>query len=50
MNKIKLICFDMDGTLISQNSWYKPNLALGNTAEEDQEMYDAYGRGGFIIF
>lgn len=35
----------MDGTLISQNSWYKLNLALGITAEEDQEMYDAYGRG-----
>lgn len=45
MNNVKLVCFDMNDTLISQNSWYKLNLALGVTAYEDQEMYDAYGRG-----
>jgi phosphoserine phosphatase len=42
---IKLVCFDMDGTLITENSWYKLNLALGITAEEDQDMYDAYISG-----
>lgn len=41
----KLICFDMDGTLVSQNSWYKLNLALGLTAEQDKQMYDLYGAG-----
>jgi phosphoserine phosphatase len=45
MNDIKLVCFDMDDTLINQNSWYKLNLALGVTPEEDKEMYAAYGSG-----
>ena len=35
----------MDDTIISQNSWYKLNLALGVTHEEDTEMYDSYGAG-----
>lgn len=43
--KIKLICFDMDGTLIAENSWYKLNVALGVTPEEDQEMYNSYIKG-----
>jgi len=45
MNDTKLVCFDVDDTLISQNSWYVLNLALGMTPEEDLEMYEAYGRG-----
>jgi len=45
MNEIKLICFDMDDTLIDQNSWYKLNIALGVTPEEDQQMYDDYVGG-----
>ncbi len=45
MNKVKLICFDMDETLIKQNSWYVLNIALGITPEEDLEMYEAYVRG-----
>lgn len=43
--EIDLICFDMDDTLITQNSWYKLNLALGVTHEEDVEMYTAYESG-----
>lgn len=35
----------MDDTLISQNSWYKLNLALGVTHEEDLQMYNAYVKG-----
>ena len=35
----------MDDTLITQNSWYKLNLALGITADEDKEMYDAFVKG-----
>jgi len=45
MDKIKLICFDMDDTLISQNSWYILNTTLGITQEEDQQMYTDYERG-----
>ena len=45
MPVIKLVCFDMDDTLINQNSWYKLNVALGVTAAEDQGMYDSYGKG-----
>jgi len=45
MNNIKLVCFDMDGTLINQNSWQQLNLALGVTSAEDTEMYEAYGDG-----
>lgn len=45
MNNIKLVCFDLDGTLITENSWYKLNTALGVTAEEDKTMYDQYSRG-----
>lgn len=42
MNKIKLVCFDLDGTLITENSWFKLNIALGITAEEDKKMSDSY--------
>lgn len=43
--KIKLICFDLDKTLTHQNSWYDLNLALGMTADEDQQLYDEYYAG-----
>lgn len=43
--KIKLICFDLDKTLTHQNSWFDLNLALGMTAEEDQQLYDEYYEG-----
>ncbi len=45
MEDIKLVCFDMDDTLIHQNSWYKLNIGLGVTAVQDREMYEAYGAG-----
>lgn len=45
MDSIKLVCFDMDGTLIEQNSWYALNTALGVTPAEDLAMYEAYGAG-----
>jgi len=38
MENIKLICFDMDDTLIKQNSWYELGMALGITPEEDKDM------------
>jgi len=44
---IKLVCFDLDRTLIKENSWYDLNLALGITHEEDTAMYDDYMAGKF---
>jgi phosphoserine phosphatase len=40
--RIKLICFDMDGTLITNNTWFDFNIAMGITAEEDEKLYSAY--------
>ncbi len=45
MQTTKLVCFDMDDTLIKQNSWYKLNVSLGVTPEEDKKMYEAYSKG-----
>jgi len=44
---IRLVCFDLDKTLITSNSWYDLNLALGITHEEDTAMYDDYMAGKF---
>jgi len=35
----------MDDTLISQNSWYKLNLAVGITDAEDMQMYTDFVNG-----
>lgn len=43
--KIKLICFDLDDTLITKNSWKRLNLRLGVTVEKDREMYNDYMAG-----
>ncbi|MES2213872.1 MAG: HAD family phosphatase [Patescibacteria group bacterium] len=45
MENIKLICFDLDKTLITHNSWYELNLALGVTHEEDQQLFNDYKDG-----
>lgn len=42
---IKLVCLDLDETLITHNSWLNLGLALGMTKERDQELYDQYSRG-----
>src|SRR3954468_15869726 len=47
MPEIKLVCFDLDKTLIKQNSWYELNLGLGMTPEEDQALLDGYTQGKF---
>lgn len=39
MQKIKLIIFDLDETLISTNSWLKLNTALSISEQEDYTMY-----------
>lgn len=42
---IKLVCFDLNKTLISENTWYDLNLAMGISEEEDKAMLDSYFRG-----
>ncbi|MEI7689161.1 MAG: HAD family phosphatase [Candidatus Nomurabacteria bacterium] len=42
---IKLICFDLDKTLINTNSWKELGLSLGISAEEDKIMYLDYKAG-----
>ncbi len=46
-NNIKLVCFDLDQTLIEQNSWYKLNLGLGVTADEDKGLFEKYIKDKF---
>lgn len=43
----KLICFDFDGTLTNQSSWYLFNTHFGMTAEEDASLFDQYIHNGF---
>lgn len=45
MPMIKLVCFDLDDTLIRQHSWYTLNRSLGITDEEDRRWYEAYMTG-----
>lgn len=42
---MKLICFDLDGTLTKENSWHALNTTLGMTAERDEELLSSYGAG-----
>ncbi|MFZ2200000.1 MAG: HAD-IB family phosphatase [Microgenomates group bacterium] len=44
-NDIRLVCFDLNKTLISENTWYDLNLAMGISEEEDKAMLDSYIRG-----
>ncbi len=41
----KLVCFDVDGTLTKENSWYTLNVALGMAPERDAELYEQYVNG-----
>lgn len=41
----KLIVFDLNKTLIQENSWYKLNLAMGVTPEEDEMLMAWAGEG-----
>lgn len=45
MNQVKLICFDLDQTLITHSSWRELGLALGISYDEDQEMFNEYKEG-----
>ncbi len=43
--EIKLVCFDLDQTLINENSWSELSLALGVSKELDDELYRAFKAG-----
>lgn len=42
---IKLICFDLNKTLIQDNSWLNLNLAMGISEKEDNRILNLYGSG-----
>ena len=42
---IKLICFDVNKTLIRENSWLDLNLAMGMTDEEDKVLFNLVDEG-----
>jgi phosphoserine phosphatase len=42
---VRLICFDLNGTLIRENSWLNLNLAMGVTPEEDLDLLNRYREG-----
>lgn len=45
MNNIKLICFDLDETLINYSSWRELNKALGVSVDEDRRLYIEHKEG-----
>ncbi|QQS65357.1 HAD family phosphatase [Candidatus Saccharibacteria bacterium] len=45
MAKIKLVIFDINHTLIDDNSWEKLNTAFGMTREEDERLWLANQKG-----
>lgn len=42
---IKLICFDLDDTLIDRNSWKELDLAFGMSSEEAKMLYMLFKEG-----
>lgn len=41
---VKLVCFDLNKTLIKENTWYELNLAMGLSQSEDQDLMERYLR------
>ncbi|MDB5188081.1 MAG: putative phosphoserine phosphatase [Candidatus Kaiserbacteria bacterium] len=44
-SEIQLVCFDLDDTLITHNSWKELGVALGVTLEQDQQYFQEYMDG-----
>jgi len=44
-NDVKLICFDLNETLIEENTWENLNLAMGVTEEEDAKILRDFETG-----
>ena len=47
---IKLIIFDVNGTLIRENSWLELNLAMGVTRQEDEMLMDWFYNDEIITY
>jgi phosphoserine phosphatase len=45
MDSIRLVCFDLNGTLIKENSWMNLNFAMGVTPKEDLDLLNQYREG-----
>lgn len=45
MREVKLICFDLDDTLIENGGWRKLNTSLGMAPEQDNEYLRIYKEG-----
>jgi phosphoserine phosphatase len=39
---MKLICFDLDGTVTREQSWRKLNISLGMSQQRDEELFLSY--------
>jgi len=48
-SRIKLVCFDLNKTLIEENTWFELNKAMGVTEEEDEFLYKIWEEG-FITY
>jgi phosphoserine phosphatase len=44
-SRVRLVCFDLNGTLIKENSWLNLNLAMGVSPEEDLNLLYQYQEG-----
>lgn len=44
-SNIKLICFDLNKTLIKENTWLNLNTSMGITKQEDDEMHNNFKKG-----
>jgi phosphoserine phosphatase len=42
---VRLVCFDLNGTLIAENSWQHLNSAMGVTRKEDEDLLSSYRNG-----
>jgi len=43
--KIKLVCFDLNKTLIRENTWFNLNLAMGISRKEDELLLKLFDEG-----
>jgi phosphoserine phosphatase len=44
-SEIKLVCFDLNKTLIKENTWLNLNLDMGMTKEEDDLLFELWEEG-----
>jgi phosphoserine phosphatase len=45
MEDLKLVIFDLNKTLVQENTWYELNLAMGVTTEEDEQFLKWFETG-----